>query len=87
LADDRLLRRIHAIVSLASRDGLKYDVALILDEGTLSGMVLDADVAPRLGVDTFLISRPRHGLRKILLDLPRPDEESWTGARSYSIAV
>lgn len=88
LADDRLLPRIHAIVSLASRDDLEYDVALVLDERTLSGMYLDADVPPRLGIDTFLVSQPRHGLRKVVLDLVKPGQQAATNAsRSYSIAV
>jgi type VI secretion system protein ImpH len=88
LTDDKLLPRIRAIVSLASRDDLEYDVALVLDERTLSGMYLDADVPPRLGADTFLVSQPRQGFRKIILDLARLEQQTATNASpSYNVTV
>lgn len=88
LADKRLPARIHATVALAGRDDLEYDVALLLDEGTLSGMFLNARMPPRLGVDSFLVSRLRHGVRSIILDLVTPGRQAAPDAsRAHDIAV
>jgi type VI secretion system protein ImpH len=83
LAEKELQARIHATVSLVSRDNLEYDVALLLDERTLSGLYLDALAPPRLGIDTFLVSQARRGLRQIILDVERPGLRDATAASVY----